>query len=386
MQPIRVAHVIPDLSTGGAETALVRLLEGLDRTRFASLVITLRDGGALVARAERAGAHVASLGMRTRLPSPLTLWRLRAALRAFAPDVVQGWMYHGNLAAWAAVRLLQPRPALAWNIRQSLASLRHESALTRLVIRVGARLSSGADAVVNNSRASAAQHAALGFDPRRVEIVPNGFDTRLFRPDPEARGALRARLGVAPGAALAGLIARFDPVKRHDLFLEAVARVRRSGCDVHAIVAGPGATRENTALGRLVERAGLTAHAHLLGTCDGVERVLAALDVLVSASSRAEGFPNVVGEAMACGVPCVVTDTGDCAAIVGDAGVVVPPGDGTALAAALEEVLRLSPAERQALGDAGRRRAAERYTLAATSERYATLYAALVAPRASART
>ena len=381
MQRIRVAHLIPDLAIGGAETALVRLLEGFDRARFASLVVTLRDGGALVARAEDAAEGVVSLGMRTRLPSPRALLRLRAELRAFAPDVVQGWMYHGNLAAWTGVRLLPRRAALAWNIRQSLASLERQRLATRLVIRAGARLSSDADAIVNNSRTSAAQHAALGFDPRGTEIIPNGFDTRHFRPDPEARAALRARLGIARDVLVAGLVARFDPVKRHDLFLDAVARARRDGLDVHAVVAGPGATPENRALAALVARAGLGGTAHLLGTCDDVARVLASLDVLVSASGWAEGFPNVVGEAMACGVPCIVTDTGDCAAVVGDAGVVVPPGDASALAAALAAMLRRTPAERAALGERARAHVASAYGLERCTERYAALYSRLVRER-----
>ena len=385
MQQVRVAHVIPDLAIGGAETALVRLLETLDRAHFASLVVTLRDGGALVARAESAGARVVSLGMRTRLPSPLTLCRLRAALRDFAPDVVQGWMYHGNLAAWTGTRLVRPRPALAWNIRQSLASLARERPFNRLVIRANARLSHDADAIANNSRASATQHAALGFDPRRVEIVANGFDTGHFRPDPAARAAVRARLGLAPDALVAGLVARVVPVKRHDLFLEAVARVRRSGLDVHAVVAGPGATADDPTLAGLVARAGMAGNAHLLGRCDDVAGLLASLDVVVSASGWAEGFPNVVGEAMACGVPCVVTDTGDCAALVGDAGVVAPPGDAGALAAALEELLRRTPDERRRMGERARARILADYTLERCTARYAALYSALASGRGAPR-
>lgn len=382
-QPIRVAHVIPDLAIGGAETALVRLLEDLDRTRFASLVITLRDGGALVERARRAGAGVVSLGMRARLPSPLTLLRLRAALRSFAPDVVQGWMYHGNLAAWTGVRLLRPRPALAWNVRQSLASLDRERGFTRLVIRANQRLSSAADAIVNNSRSSAAQHAALGFDPRRVEVIPNGFDAQRFRPDAEARAALRMRLGIPPDALVAGMVARFDPVKRHDLFLDAVARARGDGLDVHTLLVGSAVAPASGLLAGLIARAGLDGRTHVLGEVDDVARVLPALDVLVSASGWAEGFPNAVGEALACGVPCVVTDTGDCAAIVGDAGVVVPPGDGAALARALLGLLRLPAHERTAMGERGRVRISTDYTLAACTARYAALYATLAG--ASAR-
>ena len=382
--PIRVAHVIPDLAIGGAETALVRLLEGLDRARFASLVVTLRDGGELVERARRAGAQVVSLGMRTRLPSPLTLLRLRAALAPFAPDVVQGWMYHGNLAAWTGARLVRPRPALAWNVRQSLAGLDHERGLTRLVIRANARLSSAADAIVNNSRASATQHRDRGFDARRVEIIPNGFDTDVFRPDAEARAEVRAQLGIAPGSLVAGMVARFDPVKRHDLFLDAVARARGDGVDVHPLLVGSGIVPENAALAARITRAGLDGRVHLLGARHDVARLLPALDVLVSASTT-EGFPNAVGEALASGVPCVVTDTGDCAAIVGDAGVVVPPGDGAALAAGLEELLRRAPDDRRRMGERARARIAAEYTLERCTARYAALYSALASRRAAPR-
>ena len=377
MQPIHVAHVIPDLATGGAETSLVRLLEGLDRERFVSTVVTLRDGGALVEIAERAGTPVVSLGMRGRVPSPFTIARLRSALRAFAPDVVQGWMYHGNLAAWIGARMLPVRPAVAWNIRQSLAHVENQRALTRLVIRVGARLSRHADRIVNNSVTSARQHAALGFDASRVEVIPNGFDTERFRPSEEARSALRAALGLAPDALLAGMVARFDPVKRHDLFLAAVAAAARSGLDLHAVLAGTAMTGTNPEVARLVRGGDLERRVHLLGERQDIERIMPALDVLVSASGWAEGFPNVVGEAMSCGVPCLVTDTGDCAAIVGDGGVVVPPGDALRLARALEALLHLPLADRAAMGRRARQRVASSFTLPGCTERYSTLYAAL---------
>ena len=153
--------------------------------------------------------------------------------------------------------------------------------------------------------------------------------------------ALREALGVAPDALLVGMIARFDPVKRHDLFLAAVAAAARSGLDVHAVLAGTGVTAANPALARLVDGGDLGRRVHLLGERQDVERIMPALDVLVSASGWAEGFPNVVGEAMACGVPCLVTDTGDSAAIVGDGGVVVPPGDGGRLQTASSRPARL---------------------------------------------
>jgi glycosyltransferase involved in cell wall biosynthesis len=372
-------HLVPDLALGGAETALVRLVEGLDRTRFASLVVTLRDGGSLVARAEAAGARVASLGMRTRLPSPVTLARLRAVLRGFAPDVLQGWMYHGNLAAWVGARLLPERPAVAWNVRQSLASDGHrrERATTRLAIRANVALSGQVERIVFNAHSSAAQHTALGFDASRSEVVPNGFDAARFRPDPTARATLRAALGLPGDALLAGMVARVHPVKRHDLFLAAVAAAAQGGLDVHAVLAGSGASPASAEIARLLASSGAAGRVHLLGERADVERILPGLDVLVSASGWAEGFPNVVGEAMACGVACLVTDTGDCASIVGDAGVVVPPGDGAALASALAALLRRPAEERARMGARGRARILASFTLERCVARYAELYASL---------
>lgn len=384
MQPIRVAHIIPDLGLGGAETALVRLLEGLDRARVASLVVTLRDGGALVERARDAGARVVSLGMRTRLPSAWTIARLRRALRAFAPDVVQGWMYHGNVAAWLGARLVTPRPTLAWNVRQSLATVRHERHSTRLALRANVLLSPSVDCVVNNSQASAAQHAALGLAPRASAVIPNGFDTVRFAPSAEVRHALRATLGLAPDVLLAGMMARVAPVKRHDLFLDAIAAARRSGIDVHAVLAGTGAEPGNGSLAGAIAARGLAGSVHLLGERRDVERVLPALDVLVSASGWAEGFPNAVGEAMACAVPCLVTDTGDCAAIVGDGGVVVPPRDGARLAAALAELLRLPADERARIGARGRLRVRTEFSMERCLTSYARLYDELASNRRGA--
>jgi len=190
---------------------------------------------------------------------------------------------------------------------------------------------------------------------------------------------MRAELGLARGVLLAGMVARVHPVKRHDLFLAAVAAAARDGLDVHAVLVGSGATAASPELVRLAAGEGIAERMHLLGERADVERVLPALDVLVSASSWAEGFPNVVGEAMACGVPCLVTDTGDCAEIVGDGGVVVPPGDGARLAAALVALLRLPAPERARMGERGRLRVTAEFTLESCVARYAALYASLAA-------
>lgn len=378
--PIRVAHVITDLDVGGAEMVLVRLLERLDRRRFASLVVSLTPGGALEERAKRSGARVVSLRMRAGRPSAVALLRLARALRAFDPDVVQGWMYHANLAAWLASRLLARRPAVAWNIRQSLASLEHEKALTRLVIRLGARLSRRVERIVDNSEASVRQHVAIGFDVERFEVLPNGFDTAQFAPDPESRAALRRDLSLPGDAKIVGMVGRHHPVKGHAALLSAASLLARAGIECSFVLIGPGVSSDNRELVGRVRAAGVEERVRLLGAREDVERLMPAFDLLASPSLWAEGFPNVVGEAMACGVPCVVTDTGDSARIVGSSGVVVPTGDAEALARGIEGLLELPNDQRRALGEGARRRIVERYDIAAAVRGYERLYERL-APR-----
>lgn len=376
--PLRVAHVITDLDVGGAQMVLVRLLERFDRERFASSVISLTSGGALAERAAGAGATVVSLGMRVGRPSARALMRLAAEMRRFDPHVVQGWMYHGNLAAWLASRLLARRPAVAWNIRQSLATLDHEKPLTRLVIRLGARLSRRVDRIVDNSEASIAQHVAVGFDAERFELIPNGFDTAQFAPDAAAYAALRRSLGLSADARIVGMVGRRHPVKGHGVLLQAAARLAHGGVDCRFVLVGPGVSSDDRDLVRQIRDVGVEDRIHLLGARHDVDRLIPAFDVLACPSLWAEGFPNAVGEAMACGVPCVVSDTGDCAALVAADGVVVPTGKPDALADAIADLLRLPAAERRTLGERARRRVVERYDLAAAARAYERLYQGLV--------
>jgi len=366
--------VITDLHLGGSEIALVRLIERLDRGEFESLVVSLMSGGILAERARAAGAEVVSLGVRPRGGWVVAVARIAEVLRRFDPDLVQGWMYHGNLVAYLGARFTDRRPAVVWNIRQSLASLGREKPLTRIVIRLNAWLSRRVVAIINNSETSVTQHASIGFDTERVRIIPNGFDLDKFRPSPEARAAIRREIGVPPDASLVGMLSRYHPVKGHDVFLRAAMQIRRALPRTQFVLAGPGVSWANRDLRARITASGLESSVHLLGTRTDSEALLASLDVLVSASGWAEGFPNVVGEAMATGVPCVVTDTGGSAAVVGQCGTVVAPNDGDALAAAVEEILSLSDAERTALGARARERIASHFEMGRVVALYRDLY------------
>lgn len=367
--------MISGLATGGAEMMLYKLLSGSASLGVESAVIALAGGGPMRAEIESLGVPVHSLDLaRASVPSPASVARLRRAVRGFAPDVVQGWMYHGNLAALAAAGGARRTPVL-WNIRSSLYDIDAEKRLTALVIRLGARLSRLPAGVVYVSRVSAAQHQAVGYDASRAVIVPNGFDTARYAPDPAARAALRASLGLPADAIVIGHVARYHEIKDHANLLRAAARLHARRPDVRFVLVGAGVDAANEALGSQAASLGVAGVLHLLGERRDVARLTPGFDVATSAS-WGEAFPNVLGEAMACAVPCVATDVGDSAEIVGATGVVVAPRDPEALAAGWEKVLARGPDGRRALGAAARERVVSRYSLGGVIARYVELYRA----------
>jgi glycosyltransferase involved in cell wall biosynthesis len=371
---IKILHVINDLSVGGAEMMLYKLLSGMDRGRHEPVVISLGEGGELRESVEGLGVPVHGLGMKPPAPTPASLWRLRRLMRRLDPDLIQGWMYHGSLAAQLASVFSAGRAATLWNIRQSLYSLEYEKPTTALAIRLCARLSRRPAAIMYNSRTSAAQHGALGYHGGRALVIHNGFDTDVFAPSAEVRASVRAELRVAPDSLLVGLVGRYHPAKDHANFLRGAALLRDACPDAQFVLSGRGIHRGNEALCELIGELGLGGLVHLLGPRQDVPRLMASFDVVVS-SSFEEGFPNVVGEAMSCGVPCVVTDVSDLPWVVGETGMVVPPRNPEALAAALKDMVALGREGRGRLGKAARARVIEYFELGLIVRKYEAVYA-----------
>jgi len=370
---LKIVHLINGLFTGGAEMMLARLVERMDRSRFEITVITLLASGRLEPRFEQMGVEVLSLGMRRGVPDPRAIVRCSRLLRRLSPDCVQSWMYHSDLLALLAAQLAGA-PQIIWGIRSSGAE--GCAAATGPLIQLCALLSRLPDAIVANSEAGRLAHERLGYDARRIVVIPNGFDLEAFRPEAEARRGVRAELGVAADAVLIGLVGRLHPVKDHETFFRAAGRIEKQIPAAQFLLCGTDVVWGNPGISRMLPENGLRRKIHLLGERRDIARLTAALDVATSCS-RSEGFPNVIGEAMACGVPCVATDAGDSARIVGDTGIVVPRGDPAALAGGCERLLRLTPEARRALGERARRRVAERFDIGASARRYEELYASL---------
>jgi glycosyltransferase involved in cell wall biosynthesis len=299
--------------------------------------------------------------------------RLAAVVRKLSPHVVQTWMYHADLLGGLAAKV-DSRARVVWGIHNGTLDPRTIRRTTRLTVAACARLSRFVpDRIVCVSRAAAALHVAAGYAPSKVVVIPNGFDLMKFQPDPSARRAVRAEVGLAEGAIVIGMVARVAPEKDHETFLGAAQELARRTPQARFVLCGEGATAENGSLVRSIAEHGLLDRVLLLGRRDDVERVLNAFDV-ATLSSHTEAFPLAVGEAMASGVPCVVTNVGDCAFVVGDTGRVVPPRDPQALAAGWEELVRRGPESRRLLGLAARNRIEARFGIRRIAAEYAALY------------
>ena len=375
-------HVITGLSTGGAETMLLKLLSAASGS-MEHVVVSLGDEGTIGPRIAALGAPVHCLGLRRSAPNPFRALSILPLAQRIDPQVIQGWMYHGNLMASMAALALRksvtrnmPRqkPPVLWNIRQTVYDLRRERWLTAKLIRLGARASSGPSAIIYNSQTSAGQHEELGYCAEKRVIIPNGFDCQVLRPDEAARKAVRAELGISDETVLVGLVARYHPMKDHIGFIKAAALVVQSHPQTRFVLAGASVSSKQPELAEAIQQNKLGDRVMLLGERSDIPRLNNAFDIGCSASAWGEGFSNSIGEAMACGVPCAVTDVGDSAYIVADSGFVAPPRAPEALASAIGRLVELGRSGRQQLGAKARQRIETEFSLSSIVQNYENLY------------
>jgi glycosyltransferase involved in cell wall biosynthesis len=367
----RIMHVITGLDTGGAEMMLLKLLS-INQGRHQHAVVSLTDRGTTMGdRIARLGVPVYTLGLRASAPNPVRALSIRSLTRQFRPQLIQGWMSHGNLAASLA-GWTRNRPPVIWGVHQSLYDLAKERRLTAAVIRLDAWLSGRVANIIYASQTSRKHHEALGYEPSRGLVIPNGLDCQMFAPDEDAGYQVRRELGILEDAVLVGLVARYHPMKDQAGFLQAAALVAGFHPEARFLLVGPG-IKEQPALVTLIAQLGIGDRVFLLEERQDIPRLTAALDIACS-SSISESFPNTIGEAMACGVPCVVTDVGDCASIVLDTGRVVPSRAPDALAQAINSLIAAGSPYRRQLGAAARRRVEEEFSLPEIARRYEAVY------------
>ncbi len=351
---------------------LYKLVSKMDRDKFEIQVISLTDVGPIGERIQDSGILVRALGMKRGVPDPRMVFKLIRWLKKDRPDIVQTWMYHADLIGGLAARMIGKIPVV-WNIRHSNLEQGFNKKTTILTAKGCAWLSNRLPSkIICCSYASREVHSHIGYDENKMIVIPNGFDLAAFSPSKDARKKVRRLLGLSDDTILIGLVARFDSQKDHKSFFQAAGILHKNHPDAHFVLCGDGVTWDNPIIRTWIDEAGEKSVTHLLGRWDDMPSFQAALDIAVS-SSYGEGFPNVLGEAMACSVPCVVTNVGDSARIVGNSGNVVPPRDSMALANALNDMIELGE-ERKKLGMLARKRIEDNYSLEKIVSQYEKVY------------
>lgn len=353
-----IVHIISGLGTGGAETMLTQLVDALRKRGFSQQVVSLSGRCAKADEIEAAGVPVVALDLQTTLAAPAAMIKLTRLIHRTRPNIVQGWMYHGDLFATLAHYLAPGRQSrkLFWNIRASNTDLDRYGVLLRL----SAWLSGRPDVILANSRAGLDFHIAKGYRPRRSDVISNGIDIDKFRPAPDKRVQVRSELGIPQNAVVAIHVARVDPMKDHQTFLAAIETTPQI---------------QGLMVGMNTDTLDVPPNVRALGIRTDVDRLYTAADVIVSSSAYAEGFSNVLAEGMSAGLVPMTTDTGDARIIVGNTGHIFPLRDPQALARELATFADLPVSERHQRGLAARRRIEENFTLAKAVDRFAALYA-----------
>jgi glycosyltransferase involved in cell wall biosynthesis len=382
---VKIVHVITALPADGAEMQLYRLVRVSRGEGVKHAVISMSSDDTLAARLREAGAEVRIIGMRRGVPAPTGFVKLVRWLDELQPDVVQSWLYHGDLLGGLALHAANAmrkmrgsrlhRPPLVWGIHHTDLRSIGSNRTTRWVTKACALLSRQVpDLIVCCGEAARRAHIEGGYSPEKITVIPNGFELDIFRPMHEARGVLRAKNGLLDDALIVGIVGRYHPVKDHSNFIAAMRIVIQTVPQCRFIMAGRGLDDDNRELVKLVRDAELEHACRLLGPLKQPATMVAGLDVFCL-SSRSEGMPTVIGEAMACGVPCVGTDVGDTALLIGDTGTVVPPENPQALAGALIDMLTLPDEMRAKKGAAARDRIERLFSIEASWRGYKEVYA-----------
>ncbi len=329
-----ICFLIPQLNIGGAERQLLTLVCAMNKQHFQITLITFREGGTLAEEFRTAGVTIRSLNKGNALETPMFWNRLARVLREVRPDIVHGYMGICNIYA-VLVRLVLPNLRSVYGIRASTRDLRKYSLGALMLFRLECWLSQKSHLIIGNSQSGKNFYVSHGFPIAKYQVIPNGIDTTHYQPHPELRDRIRAEWGVEQHHTLIGIVGRLEPIKDHSTFLKAAAILAKVQPDVRFVCIGGSSDSYLAQLRSLIGELGITNHVVFAGQRKDTHLVYSALDML-TLSSLSEGFPNVVGEAMACGVPCVTTSAGDAAIIVGDVGAVVPVGDPPAMAQAWE--------------------------------------------------
>ena len=368
----KIIYIITGLNVGGAEIVLLRLLMKINKKEYDPLVITLGEKGIMGERIEKLGINVYCLRIHSFINLLPGLIKLVNKINIFNPQIIHTFMIHSAFFVGIIAKLLN-KPTIIWNIFSTDLSLQSNKYKTRLIIKMCAYLSKIIpNRIIVDSNASYASHKKAGYSWEKMEIIHNGVDTNEFSPNTIKRSEYRKQY-FKENELVIGLIARYHPVKGHDIFIKAVSILRREVSNVKFLLNGSNIEISNSKLMKMISKEGIQDFIHISDSKLEVTNILLACDILVS-SSKFESFPNIICEAMACSIPCVVTNVGDCAEIVGETGIIVSANDADELSSAIMGLINMPLKDRKKLGANARLRIKNNFSLSLMMEKYNNIY------------
>ncbi|CAN1487045.1 RfaG Glycosyltransferase [Burkholderiaceae bacterium] len=342
------------------------------KSNYTHSVVSLTSLGKVGELLQSQGVEVMVLGMSSIINIPIVFWRLVCIIRSKKPDIIQTWMYHADLLGGLAAFMSGNRPVI-WGIRTTDVKA-GGSRLTSIVRRICALLSTKVPhTIICAADASRKAHILVGYDQSRMVVVPNGFDLSQLNSTDAQRNALRSHCGFTDSHVVVGFVGRFHPEKDQRSFIKAAGLLATQYPHVRFVMIGRDLNRNNAQLSEWINDAGCRDLIVLMGERGDVPVCLSAMD-LFCLSSRTEGFPNALGEAMAMGLPCVTTDVGDAAMLIQATGVIVRKEDSHALAVGLGKLLDISQFERKQLGAKAKKRIYEEFSMDLALAKFENIY------------
>lgn len=368
-----ILHVITTLRTGGAERMLVRIItETKNEAQHA--VISLTSGGEFSEQLKQQGISVYSLDLNSPAKAFHKLLGIPQFLGELKPQIIAGWMGHGNLIA-TLIKLFMPKATkLIWHIRMTLYDLKKESLMQKATLYLCKWFSALPNAILYNSDAGKIQHEAFGFCKTNSILVDNGFDLDVLRPDTATRQKLRQQFNLTDANCLIGMVGRYHPMKNHALFIQAASTIQKKYLHARFLLAGLGCDKNNAELVQLLTENQILTSTILLGPRSDIADINNAFDLALSTSSWGEGFSNTLAEAMACGAPCIATDIGGARHVIGTTGTIVPPNNPPQLIQAIDTFLSLPAAARQQMGEAAQQRIKDHFDIKVVARQYLDCY------------
>ncbi len=336
---MKILLLIRQLNVGGAEQQLINLATGLNDRGIEVRVAVFYGGGELEPVLVKRGITIVQLEKKGRWDILSFGVRFLTAINNFKPEIVYGFLTGPNLCATLS-RAATRHTKIFWGLRTSSSDdlIRDKDRFVSISFRFSIWLSYIPNTIILNSYSSQAFFTKKGLDPSKLTVVPNGIDTNRFCYDHYSGKQFRAKYGIPETAMLIGMVARIDPIKDHVTFLAGAYAFALKYPNTYFLLAGTGSPEYINELKSLSTAVGLGRFLLWTGQVGELGGIYNALDVN-TLTSKSESLPNVICEAIACGTPCVSTNVGDCAEVIGEFGQIIPTGDSKSLVAAWETIL-----------------------------------------------